>query len=187
MNGKHVFVCCFLLFLLAACRTSRVSVKTTEKTNEESVIADSGSTKRTYVYDGERQSQSFCDEWENMELTQVHERDSAGNEKTTTAISINRNRRQGAAASKKESTAQQTDSSAVRKEETSRNRQADSDRNEVKEPPPAVSGYGFWIKCLTALFIIIGIFTIIWPEPVRQLGRLVWKMIKTVLNVWLRQ
>lgn len=186
MNVKHV--CIFLLLcLLTGCRTTRVADKTTEETNEQSAAADTVGTKRTYSHEGERQSHSFYDEWENLEFKQVVERDSSGTEKTTTTVNVNRNRRHGETASEKESTAQQADSTAISQERKARNRYALHEMTEEKEPPPAVTGIMTWKNCLLAVFLGLGVFFIIWPEPVRMLGRFVIRMIKRILTAWIRR
>lgn len=186
MNIKHVCIL-ILLCLLTGCRTTRVASKATEKTDEQSAVADTVSTKRTFSHEGERQSQSFYNEWENLEFKQVFERDSTGAEKTTTTVTVNRNRQQGQTASEKESTAQQADSTASRQERKARNRYAQQEMTEVKEPPPAVTGLGTWKICLLAAILLLCIITLIWPEPVRILGRLVIRTVKSILTAWIRR
>lgn len=177
---KNVSIIIVLLCLLSAgCRSSRQVSKTSGRTVEQSVSRDTGSTQRVATDDRERNTEFVDHQWEDLEFTQVHERDTAGNEKTTTSIRGHRGRDRNASTRQRESRTEQSDSTAGRRQQTARQEESAREKDVSRQPAPVAGGPGAWrVWILLALGCIL---MIVWPEPVRKAGRWILERIKNVL------
>lgn len=180
MKNASIFII-MLCLLSAGCRSSRQVSKETERKTEQSVSRDTGSTKRTSFHEGERSTEFVDNEWEDLEFTQIHERDTTGNEKTTTNIRGHRGRDRKATGHQKENSVEQSDSTAERSLQKGSREETNREKDVTKKPAPVAGGPGAWRVYALILMVIACILVMIWPEPLRKLGRCVIKQIKTFL------
>lgn len=172
---------------LCGCRSSHQTVKETAQRTERAIATDTGHQERVTTDDGRQQSEQFNNEWEDLELVQVHERDTAGNERTVTTVKGHR-RKEGASRQQQEQHREvREDSTAVHHEARDVQEKSDKEAVKTKEAAPVAGGPGFWRICWMVLFIVLFVAVIIWPEPVRKAGRWVIGIVKNALKAWLRR
>lgn len=145
---------------LCGCRSSHQTVKETAQRTERAITTDTGHQERVTTDDGRQQSEQFNSEWEDLELVQVHERDTAGNERTVTTVKGHR-RKEGASRQQQEQHREvREDSTAAHHE--ARDVQEKSDKETVKKKEPApVATKSLWdtagrlLACVALLIVII--------------------------------
>ena len=160
---KHGSIIIFIALFATAvcsCRSLHHTVKETAQRTERAIATDTGHQERVTTDDGRQQSEQFNNEWEDLELVQVHERDTAGNERTVTTVKGHR-RKEGASRQQQEQHREvREDSTAAHHE--ARDVQEKSDKEAVKKKEPApVATKSFWdtagrlLACIALLIVII--------------------------------
>lgn len=160
MRRNVLFTVVIIGLCLCGCRSSRQTVNETAQRTERAIATDTGHQKRVTTDDGRQQSEQLNNEWEDLELVSVHERDTAGNERTVTTVKGHR-RKEGASRQHQEQHREvREDSTAAHHE--ARDVQEKSDKEAVKKKEPApVATKSFWdtagrlLACVALLIVII--------------------------------
>lgn len=187
MKRNVLFTVVIIGLCLCGCRSSHQTVKDTAQRTDYTVTTDTGHQERVTTDDGRQQSEQFNSEWEDLELVQVHERDTAGNERTVTTVKGHR-RKEGASRQQREQHREVCeDSTAAHHEASDMQEKSNKEAVKTKEPAPVADTPGFWRICWVVLFIVMFVAVIIWPESVRKVGCWVIGVVKNTLKAWLRQ
>ena len=187
---KHGSIIIFIALFATAvcsCRSLHHTVKETAQRTDCTVTTDTGHQERVTTDDGRQQFEQFNSEWEDLELVQVHERDTAGNERTVTAVKGHRRKEDASRQQQEQHREVREDSTAAHHEARDVQEKSDKEAVKTKEAAPVAGGPGFWRICWMVLFIVLFVAVIIWPEPVRKAGRWVIGIVKNALKAWLRR